>query len=99
MEVDKVLPDKVEKHFFLLHREHHKWYWMSNQEPDEVLLFLSWTPEGHCENAGTWTYSHATDMQNLQDSLDYPPHAASPFNAGTRPRESVEVRIAVFLPE
>ena len=52
VEVDKVLPDKVEKHFFLIYREYHKWHWISNQEADEVILFLSWTPEGDRETAG-----------------------------------------------
>jgi hypothetical protein len=82
VEIDKVLPDKVEKNFLLHHREYHKWFWLSNQKSDEVTMFLAWTPEA---------------PTNFADS---PPHAAPADNEyNTRPRESVEVRLAVYLPQ
>ena len=43
LEVDKVLPDKIEKAYYVIHRPYHKWYWMSDQTPDEPALFKTWT--------------------------------------------------------
>jgi hypothetical protein len=45
IEVDKVLPDKVEKAFFLYHRQDQKWFYLPDQEPDEVALFITWRPD------------------------------------------------------
>jgi hypothetical protein len=52
VEVDKVLPDKVEKAYFIHHRPYHRWLFLSDQEPDELLIFASWTPETGTEFAG-----------------------------------------------
>lgn len=45
LEVDKVLPDKVEKAYYVLHRGHHRWYYMSHQTPEDVALFMTWSSE------------------------------------------------------
>lgn len=43
MEVDKILADRVEKGYFLLHRENHQWHTLSSQAADEVAIFKSWS--------------------------------------------------------
>lgn len=45
IEVDKVLPDKVEKSHFLFHRDYHRWFSLSNQQSDEVAIFITWTSD------------------------------------------------------
>jgi hypothetical protein len=45
IEVDKVLPDKVEKAYFLFYRDYHLWYYLSGQRSDEVAVFPTWTSE------------------------------------------------------
>lgn len=52
LEVDKVLPDKVEKAYYLLHRGHHKWYYMSHQTPEDVALFMTWSSQNEDTIAG-----------------------------------------------
>lgn len=42
VEVDKVLPNKVEHSFYLKYRDYHKWFMLSNQQPDEVIFFNTW---------------------------------------------------------
>lgn len=45
VEVDKVLPDKVEKAFFLYYRKDQKWFYLPDQEPNEVAFFVTWRPD------------------------------------------------------
>ena len=56
IEVDKVLPDKVEKAFFINYNKDQEWYYLSQQAPDEVTLFVSWRPEGDEDIAGGLKY-------------------------------------------
>lgn len=42
IEVDKVLPDKVEKSYFLHYRDYHRWHSLRNQRLDEVAMFITW---------------------------------------------------------
>lgn len=42
IEVDKVLPNNLELETCIYHRPYHKWYFMSEQTPNDVLLFVQW---------------------------------------------------------
>lgn len=52
LEVDKVLPDKIEKAYYVKHKTYHKWYWFSDQTPDDLALFKTWTLSRNGELAG-----------------------------------------------
>lgn len=49
IEVDKVLKDKVEKSYYVFHRDYHKWYSLADQRCDEVVIFPTWTSETNRE--------------------------------------------------
>lgn len=58
IEVDKVLSDKVEKSYFLFHRDYHRWYSLHNQRSDEVVMFLTWCMDSDdSETAGECTHA------------------------------------------
>ena len=102
IEVDKVLPDKVEQAFFIHHNKDQKWYYLSRQAPEEVTLFVSWRPEGDGDIAGGLAiFLLGIRKRKLTDFyLDYSPHGASSAEAtGTKPRESIEVRMIIFIPK
>jgi hypothetical protein len=80
--VDKVLPNNVEEETCILPKDYHKWYYMSKQTPEEVVLFIQWEDDG--TESETLSVSHA--------ALSGP--AA---NIGIVPRESVEVRMIAVL--
>lgn len=42
LEVDQVAPTKVELSMSLKFKEDQKYYWLSDQTPEEVVLFTSW---------------------------------------------------------
>lgn len=52
VEVDRVLPDKVEKGFYLFYRDSQEWYWLSSQRPEEVTIFKTWDSERIVDEAG-----------------------------------------------
>lgn len=52
IEVDKVLPDKIEKAYYVRHRPYHQWYYMSDQTRDDLALFKTWDSERHGQIAG-----------------------------------------------
>lgn len=43
--VDKVFDDWVEESMYLKHNPAHKWYWLSDQTPDDVSTFVIWDSE------------------------------------------------------
>lgn len=80
--VDKVLPNNVEEETCIRSQDYHKWYYLSKQTPDELILFVQWEDNG--TRSETLSVSHA--------ALSGP--AA---NIGVVPRESVEVRMIAVL--
>lgn len=42
MPFDRVTSDRVVEMMFLLRRPSHKWFWLSKQQSDEPLLFVTW---------------------------------------------------------
>ncbi|KAF2191376.1 hypothetical protein K469DRAFT_370108 [Zopfia rhizophila CBS 207.26] len=83
LEEDKVHPTHWEEGLYLLHRDHHKWYWLSEQTRDEVAMFLTWD-------------SAEIDSSVIPVC---PPHASFRDESASRkgpPRESVEVRLLAF---
>lgn len=52
IEVDKVLPDEIEKACYLKHRSYHQWYSMSNQTKEDLALFKTWDSERNGAIAG-----------------------------------------------
>ena len=99
--MDKVLPDKVEKAFFINYNQHQMWHYLSEQAPDEVTLFVSWRPEQNGDMAGLFSpFSIVQHRVFFDKHPEYSPHGASSAEAGgTTPRESVEVRLIVFIPK
>lgn len=53
VEVEKVLPDKVERAYYLKHRDYHEWFYMSDQSPDDVAIFTTWDNSKGDDVAGT----------------------------------------------
>ena len=45
IEVDQVAPTKVELSMSLRFREGQRYYWLSDQSPEEVIMFTSWDSE------------------------------------------------------
>ncbi|KAF2114037.1 hypothetical protein BDV96DRAFT_647525 [Lophiotrema nucula] len=80
VEVDKILSDKVEKGFHIHHRDWHRWYYLSEQTPDELALFKSWVPETPGEIADYPPHGAGRLEHEILDSL----------------RESIEVRMIVI---
>ncbi|KAK1834718.1 hypothetical protein QBC39DRAFT_342660 [Podospora conica] len=81
LEVDKVLPNNVELETYIYHRPHHKWYYMSEQTPEDVLLFVQW--EEHQPSKEIAGVPHAT-LRGPQATF------------GEEARESLEVRMIVI---
>jgi len=82
IEVDQVHPDKVNSTAFLYNRLEHDWYWLSHQKPEEIAIFTTWAPESSSVFVGS------------------APHAAAYMyseNVNDKPRESIEVRMIVFM--
>ncbi|KAG5820385.1 hypothetical protein H9Q74_000615 [Fusarium xylarioides] len=50
-EVQKVLPDKLEKANYLNHEPYQKWYYMSDQSPEDVAIFTTWEERDDLEFA------------------------------------------------
>ncbi|KAL2131081.1 hypothetical protein VTI74DRAFT_5577 [Chaetomium olivicolor] len=81
IEVDKVLPDKVEKSYFLFYRDYHRWYSLSGQRSDEVAVFPTWTSEPGGDFADCCPHgAGASQTDNWAD-----------------PRESIEVRLLLIF--
>ncbi|KAL8792442.1 MAG: hypothetical protein Q9195_004975 [Heterodermia aff. obscurata] len=54
VEVDEVLPDKLNKTFYVYQNSAQRWYWLSSQSPSEMAIFITWTPETDSEYAGMY---------------------------------------------
>lgn len=60
MEVEKVLPDKVERAYYVKYRPYHRYFYMSNQGPDDVALFTTWDLKKGDHTAGMWAIPPST---------------------------------------
>jgi len=100
IEVDQVFPDRVTNTFFLHYRPEQKWHWLSRQEKDELTIFATWMPEMETIYAGTFRRIFLLHCNAfINSSTDCSPHGAAPtlgLIEGSKPRESVEVRMLVF---
>lgn len=83
IESDQVMTDRVNKTAYVYHRPDQKWYWLSNQRPEEAIMFATWAPQ-----AGV-PYSDCSP--HAAAYLHKPDESASP-------RQSVEVRMITFNP-
>ncbi|KAH6988895.1 hypothetical protein BKA56DRAFT_246455 [Ilyonectria sp. MPI-CAGE-AT-0026] len=81
VEVDKVLPNVVELEAYLYSRPHHKWYYISRQTPEDILMFVQW--EG-CEIPSDTTGVFHASLSGPQTTV------------GNKPRESIEVRMILI---
>lgn len=52
IEADQVMSDKVNKTAHVYYRPGQRWYWLSNQSPDEIIMFLTWKAETDAAHAG-----------------------------------------------
>ncbi|TPX09380.1 uncharacterized protein E0L32_009424 [Thyridium curvatum] len=59
IEVHKVRSDKVEKSYFLFHRDYHRWYYLSGQRKEEVAIFPTWQSDSRDDFAGKRLFATA----------------------------------------
>jgi len=83
VEVEKIIPDKIERAYYLLHRTHTKWYYMSDQTEQDVAIFTTWDCEMLENFAGAPPHGAASQFDEQFE---------------TNPRESIEVRFICFFP-
>ncbi|KAF4633454.1 hypothetical protein G7Y89_g4665 [Cudoniella acicularis] len=81
-EVDKVLPEKVEYTLFSKYRNYHKWYMLSDQQPDEAIFFVTWDSRNFDECSNVPPHGACLEIGKGSSS----------------PRESIEVRLLVMSP-
>lgn len=84
LEADKVSPGLIERDYFVKYDADQKWYWLSNQRPDEVTIFKSWDSCNEASTAGCAPHGSATIPVSERAS---------------RPRESLEVRLIALFNE
>jgi hypothetical protein len=39
---DRVIPEYAGEIYYLKHNQNHRWYWLSEQTPEEVFMFTSY---------------------------------------------------------
>ncbi|KUJ16721.1 uncharacterized protein LY89DRAFT_645599 [Mollisia scopiformis] len=81
IEVEKVLPDKVERAYFVKYQAYHRWYYLSEQSPKDVAMFVTWDCDE--EEVKAAYPPHGAASQFTEDPYECP-------------RESVEARLIVF---
>jgi hypothetical protein len=80
----RIYPDRVGEVYHITHNPNHRWYYFSNMQRDEAIVFKCY--DSATDGRVRWT-AHAAF-----DHPDSSPHAA--------PRESIEMRtLAFFTPE
>ncbi|OCL09233.1 hypothetical protein AOQ84DRAFT_404936 [Glonium stellatum] len=84
LEADKVSPGLIERDSMLKYDTNQKWYWLSNQQPDEVTLFKSWD---------------SCNDENIADCAPHGSAKIPVSECVSRPRESLEVRLIVLFNE
>jgi hypothetical protein len=84
MPYDRVMPDRVAENGHILHREEHKWYWLSRQTPEEPMAFMVWDSDDYGGNVS-------------QKTPGLVAHGAfeNPMAIGAPPRRSMEVQMII----
>ncbi len=54
LEADQVMSDKVTKTAYVYYRPDQSWYWLANQDPDEIIMFPTWKAETDLAHAGAY---------------------------------------------
>lgn len=57
--VDKVTPERAVSAYMVRYDPSHRWYWLGNQTPDEVIVFSMWDthpPDGFSGRMSTLFY-------------------------------------------
>lgn len=54
VEADQVLTTKVRENAYAYHRLGQKWCWLSDQNPEEITMFLTWAPGTEAAYAGLY---------------------------------------------
>jgi hypothetical protein len=96
--IDKVLPIALEEETRLFFKEHHKWFWRSQQRQEKLSLFVEWDSLSDGNERGDITDCHVYGGLQGQQATVGVFHAACTGSAsitGEVPRESVEVRLVV----
>lgn len=70
MEVEKVLPDKVERNYYVKYQPYHEYFFMSEQGPEDVALFTTWDIEKSEIVAGKWINIFVFPWWTLALTLD-----------------------------
>lgn len=71
----------------MIHKPQHKWYWLSNQTPDEVIVFTQ--------------YDSHPPRGVFRHDFNHVPHTAfrnAAARPGCPPRQSIETRFLVLSP-
>lgn len=102
MEVEKVLPDKVERNYYVKFQPYHEYFYMSDQGPEEVAIFTSWDGDEVERTAGNnhrFEIASNNGKLTLISRVGYSPHGAASYFSDDwkkNPRESIEVRLIVI---
>ncbi|KAL2143243.1 hypothetical protein VTI28DRAFT_10615 [Corynascus sepedonium] len=78
---DQVLKDRVDEAMYLKHKPEHQWWWMPDQQHDELSLFVVW-------DSGKFRQGHQASTPHAAFDL--------PGSRSGRSRESIEVRSIVW---
>lgn len=96
--VDTPGPDRVGEVYHVKFNENQRWYWLSDQKPDEVSIFTSWDSDAGTAPACMYEFYEA--KKSLLTGFIVTVHAAAGGAEEGLPdsftRESVEVRAIVF---
>ncbi|KAK0726507.1 hypothetical protein B0T21DRAFT_413836 [Apiosordaria backusii] len=82
LELDQVSPAQVEQSMVLKYRASQRWFWLSRQDPEEVVLFTSWDSVRGGDILGHTPHGAFVEGE-----------AGEGYG---KPRESVEVRLVVM---
>ncbi|KAH7397972.1 hypothetical protein BKA64DRAFT_54138 [Cadophora sp. MPI-SDFR-AT-0126] len=82
LEADRVSPFYAGEIYYLKYNPDQTWYWLSEQQPNEVTLFV--------------TFDSQLNETGIMNTCAHAAFADPNFSADVMPRESVEVRIIVF---
>lgn len=99
--VDQVTPSYVFDLYQLKHSDRQQWYWMSEQTPQEMAIFVQFDSEAVNDSnilGGKITVFEALENA-IADQIIACPHASfhnSNAPDDSPPRESVEVRLIIF---
>jgi hypothetical protein len=82
---DRVTPDFAVELYYLKHNKNQRWYWISEQMPNELTVFVNYDSKCRKDGPKWMTCPHAAF--NNPDCKE-----------GSLKRESIELRVVVFTP-